>query len=267
MVQAPFVDRSWGRSGKVHVMSGQAIEAGLVVVADAFRVQTGTQVTIDYATTPLMRQRLAAAETPDIVIAPPALLDELTKAGRLDATTPVAVGRVGVGVAVRKGAPKPDVSTVNALKRAILDADSVIYNRASSGLYVEALLQRLGIAEQIQAKDQTVCGRGDGRSAGQWHRHGNRFHASSSNPPSARPRNEAGWAAPGRGSELYDLCRGPDVQSASRFGVRRISRDARGKADFQRRRDRVALASANAIVVLSNKDDVVWWWARQGSNL
>src|SRR5207244_11448415 len=70
----------------------------------------------------------------------------------------VSLGRVGVGVVIRDGAPKPDVSTTEALKRALLDADSVIYNRASSGLYVEGLLQRLGLAEQIKAKTKRYTG-------------------------------------------------------------------------------------------------------------
>jgi molybdate transport system substrate-binding protein len=143
---------------EVNVMSGQAIEAGLVIAVDAFRQQTGNIVKITYATTPQMRRRIDGGETPDVVIAPPALLDELASAGKIDRGAQVSVGRVGVGVAVRAGAPKPDVSTVDALKRALLDADSIIYNRASSGLYVEELLRRLGLAEQIQAKTKRYAG-------------------------------------------------------------------------------------------------------------
>jgi len=143
---------------EVNVMSGQAIEAGLVVAVDAFRQQTGNIVKITYATTPQMRRRIDEGKTPDVVIAPPTLLDELANAGKIDRSAQVPVGRVGVGVAVRAGAPKPDVSTVDALKRALLDADSIIYNRASSGLYVEELLRRLGLAEQIQAKTKRYAG-------------------------------------------------------------------------------------------------------------
>jgi molybdate transport system substrate-binding protein len=143
---------------ELNVMSGQAIEAGLVVAVEAFRQQTGNIVKITYATTPQMRRRIDGGETPDVVIAPPALLDELANAGKIDRGAQVSVGRVGVGVAVRAGAPKPDVSTVDALKRAVLDADSIIYNRASSGLYVEGLLQRLGLAEQIQARTKRYAG-------------------------------------------------------------------------------------------------------------
>jgi len=152
------VASSSARAAEVNVMSGAAVEAGLVVAADAFRKQTGNTVRITYATTPEIRQRMGAGETPDVVIAPPTLLDELAKSGKVDGAARVSVGRVGVGVAVRKGAPKPDISTTDALKRAVLDADSVIYNRASSGLYVEALLKRLGLTDQIQAKTKRYGG-------------------------------------------------------------------------------------------------------------
>jgi molybdate transport system substrate-binding protein len=145
-------------AAEITVMSGAAVEAGLVVAVDAFHKQTGNAVKILFTTTPEIRQRTSAGETPDVIIAPPAVLDDLDKAGRVDGAARIAIGRVGVGVAVRRGAPAPDISTTESFKRAVLDADKVIYNRASSGLYVEALLQRLGIAEQIQAKTERYTG-------------------------------------------------------------------------------------------------------------
>jgi molybdate transport system substrate-binding protein len=63
-----------------------------------------------------------------------------------------------MGVAVRDGVPKPDISTTEALKRAVLAADTLVYNKASSGLFVEGLLQRLGLAEQTQAKTTRYAG-------------------------------------------------------------------------------------------------------------
>jgi len=149
---------SQARAVEITVMSGAAVEAGLVIAAEAFRKQTGNNVQIVFATTPEIRRRVGAGETPDVVIAPPATLDDLVKSGKIDGTARVPVGRVGVGVVIREGAAKPDVSTTDALKRAVLDADSVIYNRASSGVFVEGLLQRLGLAEQIQAKTKRYAG-------------------------------------------------------------------------------------------------------------
>ena len=143
---------------EINVLSGAAVEPGLIVAADIFRKRTGHNVKITFATTPEIRRLIGAGATPDVVIAPHAALDELAKFATVDGTARVSVGRVGVGVVIRDGAPKPDVSTTDALKRAVLDADSVIYNRASSGLYVEGLLQRLGLAEHIQAKTKRYVG-------------------------------------------------------------------------------------------------------------
>jgi molybdate transport system substrate-binding protein len=142
----------------INVLSGAAVEPALIKAADAFRRRTGHNVKIAFATTPEIRRLIGAGETPDVVIAPPAALDELAKSGQIDGAAQVALGRVGVGVVIRDGAPRPDVSTTEALKRAVLEADSVVYNRASSGLYVEGLLQRLGLAELIQAKTKRYIG-------------------------------------------------------------------------------------------------------------
>jgi molybdate transport system substrate-binding protein len=148
-----------GSSGQeIKVLSGAAVEPGLIPAADIFRERTGGNVIITFATTPEMRRLIAAGATPDVTIAPPAALDEFAKSGKVDGSASVALGRVGIGVVIRNGAPMPEVSTTDALKRAVLDADSVIYNRASSGLYVERLLQRLGLADQIQAKAKRFNG-------------------------------------------------------------------------------------------------------------
>src|SRR5712671_718744 len=143
---------------EIDVLSGAAVEPALIAAADLFRKRTGTNVKITFATTPEIRRLVGAGETPDVVIAPPATLDELAKPGKIDVTAQVSLGRVGVGIVIRDGAPRPDVSTTDALKRALLDADWVVYNRASSGLYVERLLQRLGLAELIQAKTKRYIG-------------------------------------------------------------------------------------------------------------
>ena len=146
------------RAAEITVLSGAAIEPALISAADVFRERTGISVKVTFATTPEIRQRMGAGETPDVVIAPPEVLDQFAKSGRVGGAERASLGAVGIGVVIRDGVPKPDVSTTDALKRAVLDADTVIYNRASSGLYVEGLLQRLGLAEQIQAKTKRYIG-------------------------------------------------------------------------------------------------------------
>jgi molybdate transport system substrate-binding protein len=84
-------------------------------------------------------------------LAPPALIEELSRAGKAEAQRST-VGRVGLGVAVRPGAPVPDLASVATLKSAITQADSLVYNLASTGLYLEAWLKKQGLYEQVQAR-------------------------------------------------------------------------------------------------------------------
>src|SRR5262249_56549361 len=97
--------------------------------------------------------RNGGGEEADVVSAPPAVVDELASAGKLDGAGRTEVGRVGVGVVVRDGAAKPDVSSTEALKRALIDARSVVYNKASTGLYLEKLFERLGVGAEVRAKE------------------------------------------------------------------------------------------------------------------
>ena len=99
--------------------------------------------------------RLQRGESVDVVIVAEAALDELIKDGRIVAGTRVALARSGIGMAVRAGAPKPDISSVDALKRTLLEAKSIAYSSSVSGLYLSTeLFQRLGIADQIMEESE-----------------------------------------------------------------------------------------------------------------
>ncbi|TMB64469.1 MAG: ABC transporter substrate-binding protein, partial [Deltaproteobacteria bacterium] len=87
-----------------------------------------------------------------VVIAPTDLLDELVKAGNAQAAERVIVGRIGVGVMVRGGAPLPKIATVDEFKQSLLNAESIVHNQASTGIYLQGLFVRLGIAAQLAAK-------------------------------------------------------------------------------------------------------------------
>lgn len=135
----------------IAVLSGGAIEPGLRAAASAFEKQTGHTVKITFNTTPQIRKRIDAGEKFDVVIAPPAAMDAFAKAGKISEER-VGVGRVGMGVAVRPGAPVPDISSAEALRRSVLEAETLVFNRASSGLYFEGLLKKMGVYEQIEGK-------------------------------------------------------------------------------------------------------------------
>jgi molybdate transport system substrate-binding protein len=135
----------------INVLSAGAVQPGLVKVIDAFRHETGHEVKVAFATAPAILKRVDG-ETPDVVIAPPAVLDELVNAGKATPADRVTVGRIGVGVMVRDGAPQPKIATVDEFKQALLSAESVVYNQASTGIYLEKLFERLGIAGHLKTK-------------------------------------------------------------------------------------------------------------------
>lgn len=139
------------RSAEIRVLSAGAIEPGLQAAAAAYRKETGVEIRVAFATAPQLRKRIADGEVAEVVIAPPAVIEEFSRAGKV-AELRTGVGRVGLGVAVRPDAPVPDLSSTAALQRAVLEAESLVFNRASTGLYFENLLRKLGLYEQVQAK-------------------------------------------------------------------------------------------------------------------
>ena len=139
-------------STTIKLLSAGAVQPGLVRVIEAFRGETGNDVRVAFATTPSIRKRLGEGDAADVVIAPTDLLDELVKAGNAQAAERVIVGRIGVGVMVRGGAPLPKIATVDEFKQSLLNAESIVHNQASTGIYLQGLFERLGIAEQLAAK-------------------------------------------------------------------------------------------------------------------
>lgn len=139
-------------SDEIHVLSAGAIEPGLLDAVEVFREQSGRDVRITWATTPVIQRRIAGGEKADVVIATSNAIDGFAAEKKIAEGERVAIGRVGIGMVVRERAPAPDISSVGALKYAVLDADSVVFNRASSGLQIERILGEMGILDRIQSK-------------------------------------------------------------------------------------------------------------------
>ncbi|MSP41286.1 MAG: ABC transporter substrate-binding protein [Deltaproteobacteria bacterium] len=135
---------------EIKILSAGAVQPGLSKVIEAFRRETGDRVTVNFATAPAIRQRLSGGQAPDIVIAPPDLLDEMPQTNR--SATRVAIGRIGVGVMVRRDAAAMKISTVDEFVHALQQAESIVYNQASTGIYLDQLFDRLGAGAQINAK-------------------------------------------------------------------------------------------------------------------
>lgn len=138
-------------AAEVTVISGGAVEPGLRAAAAAFEKETGHSVRLTFNTTPQIREQLSSSAVFDVVIAPPAVITEFSKSGAVGAGG-IDLGSVGSGVAVRPGAPVPAIATADDIRRAVLEADSVVFNRASTGLYFENLLKKMGVWDQVEPK-------------------------------------------------------------------------------------------------------------------
>ena len=139
-------------AAEVKVLSGGAVEPGLHAFAELVKRELGHDLKIQFNTTPQIIKRLAAGDVYDIVMVTPPVIDQAIKDGKLAADGRAPVGRVGAGIIVRSAATVPNVATVDAMKQALLVADSVVYNSASSGLYLDKLFAKMGILEQIKPK-------------------------------------------------------------------------------------------------------------------
>ena len=141
-----------GSNGVVRVLSPSAVHSSLEAIVETFLRQGGSEVKLTFETAPTLVKRITGGEAADIIIAPPRVMDELVGMGRANPDGRFQLGRAGVGVCVRAGAPLPDVSSTEALKRALLEAESVFHTQASSGAYVAQLLERLGVAAKIRGR-------------------------------------------------------------------------------------------------------------------
>jgi len=114
--------------------------------------QSGQAVRVQFDTSPNITRRLAGGDAPDVLVAQASTVEQMIKEGRAIAASRTPIGRIGVGLAMARGAQRPDISSVDALKASLLRADAVVYSRGASGLLVEQMLRTIGVADQISAR-------------------------------------------------------------------------------------------------------------------
>jgi molybdate transport system substrate-binding protein len=151
------------QAADVTVISGGAFKQVLTPLAAQYEKDTGNKVTVTYRTVGQHLKLIGeGGEAFDVAVLTPEAIDGLAKAGKIVPGSRADLARTGVGVVVKAGAPLPDISTVEAFKRALLAAKSVAYidpkAGGSSGIYVAKLLERLGIAREVNAKAVLVQG-------------------------------------------------------------------------------------------------------------
>jgi molybdate transport system substrate-binding protein len=153
-------------AAEILVFCPGAVNSIVTELAQGFQAATGNTVKFEYGTAGGLQKRAAAGGAADVVIVTAGGIDELAKQGRIVAATRRDIGRVGVAVAVRTGAGKPDISTPEAFKQAMLGAKSVMYADPAlggqSGIHTARVFERLGIAEAMKLKTQLRPGAPDG---------------------------------------------------------------------------------------------------------
>jgi molybdate transport system substrate-binding protein len=149
-------------AAELKVLTAGAYRQVVDALVPDFEKQTGNKVTVDNGTTGQLTKRIDGGEAFDVLVITPAVVDQMIASGKLSPGSRVMLASVGVGVVVKEGAPKPDIGTVEAFKNALLAAKSVAYidpaSGGSSGIYVDQLLVKLGIADQIKPKTKLKQG-------------------------------------------------------------------------------------------------------------
>jgi molybdate transport system substrate-binding protein len=148
-------------AAEIKVLTAGAVRGVLEVLLPEFEKTTGHTVVLDNATAGALAKRIAEGEAFDLAFITPGVIDEAARAGKISGPR-VDVAKVGMGVAVKEGAPAPDIGTVEAFKQALLAAKSVAYidpkAGGSSGIYFDGLIDRLGIGAEVRAKARLKAG-------------------------------------------------------------------------------------------------------------
>jgi molybdate transport system substrate-binding protein len=149
-------------AAEIKVLSAVAMKPAMDELAREFGSSTGHTVKVDYATAGILRDRIRDGEAVDVAILPRSAFDPVATQGKIAPGTAMVVARSLVAVAVPAGAPKPDISTVDAFKRALLAARSVVYpdptKGGATGIHAARVIERLGITAEMKPKTTLVPG-------------------------------------------------------------------------------------------------------------
>jgi molybdate transport system substrate-binding protein len=140
-------------AAEIKMLVSNAMKTTLEELAPQFETASEHRLAITFGAASELKTSIESGAAFDVAILTPAVIEALVKDGKLSATGGADIARAGFGIAARKGAPKPDIGTVEAFRHALLDAKSIAYVEAGAGSpYFKSLLERLGIADQIKPK-------------------------------------------------------------------------------------------------------------------
>jgi molybdate transport system substrate-binding protein len=140
----------------ITVLSSLATREAYLELVPQFEKSTGHKIATTWAGTVDIMKRMAAGEVFDLVISSSGSISDLTKQNKVVAGSGVYLAKTGIGIGVRKGAAKPDVGSADAFKRAMLNAKNIGLSTGPSGVYLEKLFERLGIADAVKPKIRQI---------------------------------------------------------------------------------------------------------------
>jgi molybdate transport system substrate-binding protein len=139
-------------AAEITVFSDTPLAPALKPIADAFQRDSGHQVKFVFGLSPAIHKRLTDGEVGDVAIIQPNFIEELIRSGKIAAGQYQPIVRVGIGLFTRAGAEVPDVSTVEAFKRSLLGADTLVFSNVAAGNYFATVLERLGIGGSLKER-------------------------------------------------------------------------------------------------------------------
>jgi molybdate transport system substrate-binding protein len=146
---------SAAQTAEIKLLSTNAVKPAIEDIVPKFEKSSEHKLAITFGTAANLKGEIEKGATVDVAILTDAGIHDLVRAGKIGTRTPLV--RSGAGVAIKKGAPKPDVSTVEAFRKTVLEAKSIAYvETGATGIYLKNLFEKLGIADQIKAKTKFV---------------------------------------------------------------------------------------------------------------
>jgi molybdate transport system substrate-binding protein len=166
MFVSVLVQPSSVAAGEITVLCSNGIKTVMEDLVPKFEKATGHKVTIEYNLAAVLKQKIESGAAFDLAILTPPLVDDLVKQGKMAADSRTMLARSGLGLLIRAGGHKRDISTTDAFKRALLESKSIAYAKVgASGVYFAELIQKLGVADAVKSKSrQTATGEEVGES-------------------------------------------------------------------------------------------------------
>ena len=152
---AAAINVGGAQAAEIKVLCSNGLREVLAELRPEFEKASGHKLVVTYGLAAAFKQQIDAGEPFDVVVLTPGLLDDVIKQGKVLGDSRAIIARAGIGLAIRAGAPRPDIASADAFKQTLLGAKSIAYAKAGqSGVYFAGLLARLGIADEMTAKSR-----------------------------------------------------------------------------------------------------------------